>query len=89
MWRDLEARVDEQVTLAGAALNAASGAFVSLDGRPVYISGLSRWPQEVLGQEIEVTGRLAFCPAPEPEGPAVHKLDDSYELRGASWTVTG
>jgi hypothetical protein len=89
MWRDLAARVDEQVTIAGTALNAASGAIVSLEGRPVYVSGLGGWPPEVVGRDIEVTGRLAFLPAPVPEGPVVHKRDDSYELHDASWTLTG
>jgi hypothetical protein len=89
MWEDLKARVDDQVTIAGTALNAASGAIVSLHGRPVYLSVVSGWPPEVLGREIEVTGRLAFVPAPAPEGPVVHKLDDSYELKDASWTLTG
>ena len=88
-WGDLESRVDERVTLAGTALNAASGAIVSLDGRPVYVAGLSGWPHENVGREMEVTGRLVFHPAPEPEGPVVHKLDDSYELQDASWTLIG
>jgi hypothetical protein len=89
MWADLETRVDEQVTVAGTALNAASGAIVSLQGRPIYVSALGAWPPEVVGREIEVTGRLAFLAAPAPEGPVVHKLDDSYELQDASWTLTG
>ena len=88
-WEDLESRVDERVALAGTALNAASGAIVSLDGRPVYVAGLDGWPREIVGREVEVTGRLVFQPAPAPEGPVVHKLDDSYELHNASWALTG
>jgi hypothetical protein len=88
-WGDLKSRVDERVTITGTALNAASGAIVSLDGRPVYVAGLDRWPQEIAGRGMEVTGRLVFHPAPEPEGPVVHKLDDSYELQDASWTPVG
>ena len=51
MWKDLEARVNEQVTIGGTALNAASGAIVSLEGRPVYVSGLAGWPPEVAGKD--------------------------------------
>jgi hypothetical protein len=89
MWDDLQSRVDEQVTVVGTAQNAAAGAIVSLDGRPVYVSELDQWPPELVGRKVEVSGVLVFCPAPEAEGPTIHKLSDSYALEHASWRVTG
>lgn len=89
MWEDLESRVGEQVTLTGTALNAALGAIVSLDEVPVYVAGLRRWPEEVTGHEVDLTGRLVFRSAPDPEGPVVHKPGDSYAVRDASWTLHG
>jgi hypothetical protein len=89
MWGDLESRVDERVTLAGTAQNAAAGAIVSLDGRPVYVSDLPEWPPDLVGRAVEVTGTLVFRPAPAQEGPTVHQLSDSYELHHAVWSATG
>ena len=41
-WDELEARVGQAVTLTGTALDAAAGAIVSLDDRPVYVAGLRK-----------------------------------------------
>ena len=68
MWEDLQSRVGEQVTVVGTAQNAAAGAIVSLDGRPVYVSQLEQWPPELVGRKVEVSGVLAFYPAPPAEG---------------------
>ena len=89
MWEDLQSRVDEQVTVVGTAQNAAAGAIVSLDGRPVYVSELEQWPPELVGRKVEVSGVLAFYPAPQAEGRTVHKLSDSYALEDASWSAAG
>lgn len=89
MWEDLEPHLGEQVTLTGTALNAALGAIVSLDGRPVYVAGLRGWPEAVAGREITLTGRLVFRGAPDPEGPVVHKRGDTYAVEDASWTLEG
>lgn len=89
MWEDLQSRVDEQVTVVGTARNAAAGAIVSLDGRPVYVSELEQWPPELVGRKVEVSGVLVFYPAPQAEGRTIHKLSDSYALEDASWSVAG
>ena len=86
MWSDLEARVGEQVTLVGTALDAAAGAIVSLDGFPVYVAGLRGWPQELSGQEVEVAGTLVLRPG-APRG--VHGPGESYALEDASWSAPG
>lgn len=89
MWADLEQRVGEQVTLTGIALNAAAGAIVSLDGYPVYISGLRQWTETLFGQPIDVTGTLVFRPDPRPADSRSHKIGDSYALEDASWSASG
>jgi hypothetical protein len=89
MWEDLQSRVDEPVTVVGTAQNAAAGAIVSLDGRPVYVSELEQWPPELVGRNVEVSGVLVFYPAPQAEGRTIHKLSDSYGLKDASWSATG
>ncbi|HEY1712254.1 MAG TPA: hypothetical protein VGG07_05095 [Solirubrobacteraceae bacterium] len=89
MWEDLQSRLDEHVTVVGTAQNAAAGAIVSLDGRPVYVSELEQWPPELVGRNVEVSGVLVFYPAPQAEGRTIHKLSDSYGLKDASWSVTG
>ncbi len=89
MWEDLQSRVGEQVTVVGTAQNAAAGAIVSLDGRPVYVSQLEQWPPDLVGRKVEVSGVLAFYPAPQAEGRTIHKLSDSCALEDASWSATG
>jgi hypothetical protein len=89
MWEDLQSRVNEPVTVVGTAQNAAAGAIVSLDGRPVYVSELEQWPPELVGRNVEVSGVLVFYPAPQAEGRTIHKLSDSYGLKDASWSATG
>ena len=89
MPEDLESHVGERITVTGTALNAALGAIVSLGGLPLYVSGLRGWPEDVVGRELDVTGRLVLRRAPDREGPVVHKPGDTYAVEDASWTLNG
>jgi hypothetical protein len=83
-WDELEAHVGEAVTLTGTALDAAAGAIVSLDERPVYVAGLRRWPSELFAQQVEVSGTLVFRERPREE--KIHRVDSAYALEDASWS---
>ena len=80
----LEAQVGQRVTLTGTAQNAAAGASVLIEGWPVYIGGLSRWPADLAGHELDVTGTLVRTRGPAPE-ERVHGPAGGYALDDASW----
>jgi hypothetical protein len=80
----LEAQVGQRVTLTGAAQNAAAGASVLVDGWPVYIGGLSRWPADLAGRELDVTGTLVRTRGPAPED-RIHGPSGGYALHDATW----
>lgn len=47
------------VTVRGIARDAKGGAvLLPANTDPIYIEGLSSWPDEVLGKEVSVTGVL-------------------------------
>ena len=77
------------VNLTGVARDAALGAVVVLgDGQPVYVEGLERWPNELLGRKVEVSGTAAqkkLAPDPEiaPDGAV------SHGMVGTAWVVSG
>jgi hypothetical protein len=83
-WHELEAHLGEAVTLTGTALDAAAGAIVSLDERPVYVAGLRRWPSELFAQQVEVSGTLVFRERPREE--KIHRVDAAYALEDAKWS---
>jgi hypothetical protein len=80
------ARVGERVTLVGRALDAAAGAIVLLEDRPVYVEGLDAWPADDAGREVEITGTLAFQPGVPQDGPTVHGPSDAYAVTDATWS---
>ena len=84
----LEAQVGQRVTLTGAAQNAAAGASLLVEGWPVYIGGLSRWPADLAGRELDVTGTLVSTRGPAPED-RVHGPSGGYALDDASWAPRG
>lgn len=45
----------KKVTMTGTAQNAKGGAVLLVEGAPYYIPQLDEWPDELLGQEVEVT----------------------------------
>ncbi len=53
-----EAAPGEVVTVVGVAHNAKLSAIVVNERRSLYCIELDEWPDEVLGQTVEVTGRL-------------------------------
>lgn len=48
----------ETVTIIGEAQNAKLGAVVLKDGSPTYVSGLDRWPDDVIGKTVKVKGTI-------------------------------
>jgi hypothetical protein len=83
-WDELEAHVGQAVTLTGTAVDAAAGAIVSLDDRPVYVAGLRRWPSELFAQKVEVSGTLVF--RERPQEAKIHRVDAAYALEDARWS---
>jgi hypothetical protein len=80
----LEAKVGQRVTLTGTAQNAAAGASLLVDAWPVYIGGLRRWPADLAGRTLDVTGTLVSTRGPAPEERA-HGPAGGYALDDASW----
>jgi hypothetical protein len=81
---ELEAQVGQRVTLTGTAQNAAAGASLLVGEWPVYIGGLSRWPADLAGRELDVTGTLVRMRGPDPE-ERKHGPGAGYALDDASW----
>ncbi len=46
----------EKSTVVGKAGNAKSGAVVVTENAVYYIDGLEEWPEELEGEQVEVTG---------------------------------
>jgi hypothetical protein len=82
----LEAQVGQRVTLTGTAQNAAAGASVLVEGWPVYVGGLSRWPAELVGRRLDVSGTLVRTRGPAPQ-ERVHGPAGGYALDDASWVA--
>jgi hypothetical protein len=65
--------IKKDTTISGRAENAKAGAIVvaSANSAVYYIDGLAAWDSKVLGQTVEVTGRLKITinkpPAPDEE----------------------
>ena len=82
------------VALTGVALDAHLGAVLVLDDdSPVYIEGLARWPSDIYGKRMEVTGtlrskKLAPDPIPNPEGVQSHGvMGIQTVMERATWRV--
>jgi hypothetical protein len=56
--RQLAPLAGAKVTLTGRAANVKAGAVVLVDGEPISAAGLTEWPREASGKELEVTGTL-------------------------------
>lgn len=82
----------ERVTIRGTAFTARAGAIVMLPkSPPVYIVGLAEWAEEVVGKQVEVTGRLhrrpSRIPQVEPRADQYHGVAETIALDDASWAV--
>jgi hypothetical protein len=82
---ELETQVGQRATLTGTAQNAAAGASLLVDGWPVYIGGLSRWPADLAGRKLDVTGTLVSTRGPAPEKRVHGRPGGGYALNDASW----
>jgi hypothetical protein len=76
------------ITVRGTARTGAAGALILVpDELPVYLGGLRRWPAEVEGVDVEVTGTLRIQEAQVESGARVHGLaDDVRVLEDATWS---
>lgn len=59
-------------------------------GRPIYIGGLARWPGELTGKRVSVTGELRRrepqVPPTPPGGIPAHGIPSAtYVLDAARW----
>jgi hypothetical protein len=84
---DLYAQLGETVTVRGTARTGAAGAFVALEGRPVYLAGVERWDRATEGHPVEATGVLRRREAPQSD-VAIHDVDGGqFILDEPRWTV--
>jgi hypothetical protein len=77
------------ITVRGTARTGASGALILVpDELPVYLGGVRRWPAELEGVEVEVTGTVRVQEAQVESGARVHGLtDDVRVLEDATWSA--
>jgi hypothetical protein len=70
----------------GKAEDAKLGAVLVVSGEPLYVDGLGSWPDELRGQQIELSGTLQQRKlAPDPVvGPAG---EQSAGMEGSAWVV--
>jgi len=87
-------KANEQVTLEGTARDAHSGAVVVLrDRQPLYVEGLERWPAELEGKNVKVSGtvvsrKLAPDPVVAADGAvSAGMVGESWVLTSASWAL--
>lgn len=87
--------VGQTVSFEATALDGAGGAMAMVGGgRPIYIDGLARWPRELGGQRVTLTGALrrreAQVPPTPPGGMPAHGIASaSYVLDDARWEPAG
>jgi hypothetical protein len=76
------------ITVRGTARTGAAGALILvLDELPVYVGGLPRWPTELEGVEVQVTGTVHIQEAQVESGARMHGLaDDVRVLNDATWS---
>jgi hypothetical protein len=82
--------VGETVSFEATAHDAAGGAIVMVGpGEPIYIGGLARWPRELTGKRVSLTGELrrreSQVPPTPPGGIPAHGLGATYVLDAARW----
>ena len=83
------------MSFEATALDAAGGAMVMVGSRtPVYIGGLARWPRELRGKRVALTGQLrrreSQVPPTPPGGMPAHGIASaSYVLDDAQWELSG
>lgn len=85
---------NQRVTIEGVAHNAVLGAvIVKENGMPVYVEGLSEWPQNVLGKKVLAKGlltqkKLAPDPVVDKQGGVSHGMEGLAQvLEQVQWSV--
>lgn len=56
--KEIEAALDREITIVGEAAEAKLGAVVLIDGSAIYCLSQERWPDGVVGEQVEVTGTV-------------------------------
>ncbi len=83
----LSAKVGQNVVLDGTARNAKAGAVVVVepDESPVYLSGLTEWPEGLDGKKVRVEGTLTEQKwIPDPVAP---NGEISQGAEGNQWVL--
>jgi hypothetical protein len=57
--KEIEAALGRTITIVGEAAEAKLGAVVVIDGSAIYCLGQERWPDGVVGEQVEVTGTVS------------------------------
>ncbi len=80
----------ETVSFEATALDAAGGAMVMVGSGPIYVGGLARWPKELEGTRVSLTGELrrreSQLPPTPPGGIPAHGIPSAtFVLDDARW----
>jgi len=55
---DLGSKIGQRVVLKSVAANGKAGALITIQEQPVYIEGMERWNESLLGRKVTVEGVL-------------------------------
>lgn len=56
--KEIEAALGREITIVGEAADAKLSAVVLIDGSAIYCLSQERWPDGVVGEQVEVTGAV-------------------------------
>ena len=81
----------KDITISGIAENAKAGAIVMVNRDSIYyVDGLAAWDKTVLGQAVEVTGKLKITnnkPRKNDEEQRGEIVGEKKTLLNATWKV--
>ena len=55
---DLDSKLGQRLVLRSVAEDGKAGALIFVSDQPVYIQGLDRWDESLLGHKVKVEGTL-------------------------------
>jgi YD repeat-containing protein len=75
--------------LEGTAQDAKAGAVLMLDKDIIYVDGLDRWPDHLIGKKVRVKGVLAHdqkqIPDPGPDATKQGAFGEQHIIKDARW----
>jgi len=89
----LKGKINQQVTLEGLALDAASGAVLFALGspeEPIYVEGLDFWDSNLVNKEVQVTGKLVkkkYIPDPTNSPASQGAAGEQYVIEKTQWQL--